>query len=633
MRRGIPDAIDIDDRAREKEKSSGAQRKLDKQMVSQYHQDHVIDAYQPQTTGNKKIVKPIGMGIVGTQIDRNVHVLRPTPSARVNAVGGNEAERHVSQTLEPWLNTAVWRSQGDFPVWDTCLLDQSLIGESMSKVLPAPQFWAEDEVEEEIDRLNELVAEGAPEEEIKKQKIQVQRAKDNAWPIVWRYIDPITTYAVWDERGIAEVFEVRKIPREYIETRFGAIDLPEDLKKQSQIEIIDYLNHTHAATILRSGTGIAGTGFGKREAVFLKEPWEHGMGELPVVSISFDPMRPNDRGHTRRGASYHGREMVQMVDESITDLRTVTRKEVETPLWARIIPRLRASVGLEETKITVEEGQPVIIYQGEEGSEELGRVATATVNPNLFALVQFGTEYLDRSGAHRPETIGQGPAGQSAVHLDTARQAQITELSVAHTNAQDGFAKICRLHFRAVQSLNETITVREADGEHGSKEIEVTPEDVTKYEFLIQGIIKMALPVNRGAAVTNARLLTEARAGNERPLMSDVAVLQSELDVENPLQMADSVNEQLVTNALVDAGIEQVKRQAQVAAGQMTPEEIEAIVEGFFDQPEEVQQVILRRFAQGLPPELGGNGAGGQLARTAANTARTTRGQQLSELQ
>jgi hypothetical protein len=624
VRRGKPDAKDVDKRTREKEASSGSQQKLDKQMISQYHQDHVIDAYQPKSTGNKKIVKPVGMGIVGTQIDRNVHVLRPRPTARVNAVGGQEAERHVSGKIEPWLNIAVWLSQGDFPVWDTGLLDQNLIGEFVSKVLPAPQFWADDEVADEVEKLNSLVSEGAPEEEIKKQKARLQRAKDDNWPIVWRYVDPTSTYDAWDERGRAEVFEVRKITRETIESRFGAIDLPDDVKKDAELEVIEYANHTHVASVLRRGSGRVS----KRPAQFLKEPWEHGMGMLPYTFIRFDPMRQNDRGHTRRGASYHGREMVQMVDESITDLRTVSRKEVETPLWARLIPRLRAALGLEEKSITIEEGVPVVLLQGEEGSEEIGRVATPTVNPNLFALVQFGAEYLDRSGAHRPETIGQGPAGQSAVHLDTARQAQITELSVAHFNAQDGFANICKLHLRALPE-DDKVTIRAADTKHGSREISLTREDSEKYELLIQGVIKLALPVNRGAAVTNARLLTEARGPGQRPLLSDVAVLQSELNVENPMDEIDKVNEQLVVNALVDQYIETLKRQAQIASGELSPEEIAAIAQGFADLPQQAQQALLARFSGDIPQELGG---GGQLARGAANTARTTRGQQLSEV-
>jgi hypothetical protein len=624
VRRGKPDAQDVDKRTREKEASSGSQQKLDKQMISQYHQDHVIDAYQPKSTGNKKIVKPVGMGIVGTQIDRNVHVLRPRPTARVNAVGGQEAERHVSGKIEPWLNIAVWLSQGDFPVWDTGLLDQNLIGEFVSKVLPAPQFWADDEVADEVEKLNSLVSEGAPEEEIKKQKARLQRAKDDNWPIVWRYVDPTSTYDAWDERGRAEVFEVRKITRETIESRFGAIDLPDDVKKDAELEVIEYANHTHVASVLRRGSGRVS----KRPAQFLKEPWEHGMGMLPYTFIRFDPMRQNDRGHTRRGASYHGREMVQMVDESITDLRTVSRKEVETPLWARLIPRLRAALGLEEKSITIEEGVPVVLLQGEEGSEEIGRVATPTVNPNLFALVQFGAEYLDRSGAHRPETIGQGPAGQSAVHLDTARQAQITELSVAHFNAQDGFANICKLHLRALPE-DDKVTIRAADTKHGSREISLTREDSEKYELLIQGVIKLALPVNRGAAVTNARLLTEARGPGQRPLLSDVAVLQSELNVENPMDEIDKVNEQLVVNALVDQYIETLKRQAQIASGELSPEEIAAIAQGFADLPQQAQQALLARFSGDIPQELGG---GGQLARGAANTARTTRGQQLSEV-
>jgi hypothetical protein len=85
----------------------------------------------------------------------------------------------------------------------------------------------------------------------------------------------------------------------------------------------------------------------------------------------------------------------------------------------------------------------------------------------------------------------------------------------------------------------------------------------------------------------------------------------------------------LVVNALVDQYIETLKRQAQVAAGELSPEEIAAIAQGFADLPLQAQQALLSRFADDIPPELGG---GGQLARTEANTARATRGQQLSEI-
>ncbi|KKL26798.1 hypothetical protein LCGC14_2391610, partial [marine sediment metagenome] len=62
---------------------------------------------------------------------------------------------------------------------------------------------------------------------------------------MWRYVDPISTYREWDERGIAEVFEVRKLTKATIQSRFGAIDLPDDLKKETELEVIEYANHKY----------------------------------------------------------------------------------------------------------------------------------------------------------------------------------------------------------------------------------------------------------------------------------------------------------------------------------------------------------------------------------------------------
>jgi hypothetical protein len=607
VRKGTLSAEEIADRADTLKKDGGSQRTLDNQAVDQYTQDRVVQAYDPSGDDKRGKFEPkqIGTGTVGMMVDRNVNVLRPKPFCRVIAFGGMKAEDHASGTLEPWLNTHIWISQGDFDVWNTGILDLDLIGEAWSKVLPAPQFWGDDEYQELVDEWNRLVDEGADEDKIKeaKEKARVYRRDNPA--IVWRYVDPLSVYPVWDERGISEVYEIRKLTKGEIENLGG------DIGNNKEAEVIEWANHEYVATVLGSKSGIVNRATGKAiEPSFLKGPWEHKLGTHPYVRIQRDPIRANKSGHTRRGSSYHLRFMSESLDETITDWRTVMRKEVESPPLLILNPTLRGRLGLAEKTVDVDPNKPLVLYMDKDGAEGAMRYPTATVNPQLEAYFSLVATYADRAGGWRPGVIGQGPSGESAVRFSEGRQAALGELGIAHGNLEDGFARVGELHLRCVLSLDQEITVRGVDKKGKGREITVTPDDIREHERTTRGKIKLGLPVDKGGAVIRATALTAP----EHPLVTDNYVREVELDIEAPQDMGDALAQQKMVNAMVDIGIEKARQRALLTGEQLTPEDIEALAAGMKDMPELAQMVLVGQFGENPPSALLG-----QLARGNAN--------------
>jgi hypothetical protein len=621
VRTGELTAEQIAKKAESLEKDSGSQRTLDDQAIDQYTQDRVVEAYDPRRKGVKGDFKPkpIGTGTVGMMVDRNVNVLRPKPFCRVIAFGGIKAEDHASGTLEPWLNTIIWEAQGDFDVWNTGILDLDLLGEAWSKVLPAPQFWSDDQYQGLVDAWNALVAEGADVKEVEKAKEKARVYRRDNCAIVWRYVDPISVYPVWDERGIAEIYEIRTLTKGEIEELGGDIGNNKDAK------VIEWANHTHVASVLGSRDGFVNKVAGKAiEPKFLKQPWKHGLGTYPYVRIQRDPIRKNKSGHNRRGSFYHLRFMSESLDETITDWRTVMRKEVESPPIIKMNPRLRAGLGLEEKSIDVSPNQPLILYMDENGTEDAGRYPTATVNPQLGAYFSLVATYADRAGGWRPQVIGQGPSGESAVRFSEGRQAALGELGVAHGNLEEGFARVGELFFRSVLSLDQEVTVRGVGKDGKGKEITVTPDDIRENERMTRGKIKLGLPVDKGGAVIRATALTDP----QHPLVTDNYAREAELDIEAPQDMADALAEQKIVNAMIEIGIQKQVQRAALSGARLTPADAEALLNDLKDMPELAQMIAVSGLAEEDRSALLG-----QLSRGNANKMREGTLQQESQLE
>jgi len=626
-RRDPPDAEKIAKRADELKKKGAHQRTLDDKEINQYHQQHVIEA-------QGKNDKAIGTGIVGVMVDSRVNIMGSRPRAKVMARGGQEAEKHASDTLEPWANIMPWQAQGDFDVWDKGLQDHQMIGEMWSKVLAAPQYYADSGYVELIEEWNRLVGDGKDTKDVR-ERVKLYRRDNPA--IVWRYVDPRDVYPDLDERGMAEVYEFRKMSKSDIESRFGS--LPEDVKDE-EIEVIEYANEVWVATVLAGSGGVMG--FGKRDAKFLGKTWEHGEGCNPYVRIKRGSVRANPQGYTRSGCSYHAREMVQSLDESLTDFRGTMRREAESPVMATLIPALRVRHGLDAATIDVPSGsdnKALVLLAGEEGEEKMGRFPVAEVNPQYPTYFGMVAAYADRAGADRPQLMGEGPSGQSAVHQDISRQSALTsELEISHRNLEEGFAQVVRRCFRCVVALDRTlpegadadmqkVVVRDADGKHGSKEIAVTADDVREYDPLVRGKLRKNLPVHRGLAIQNALMLSDD-TGGKKPLADRNTVRETELDWENPQEIDDKIQEQSIVDDIIMVYREGLRQRTTVIVDELSDEDMAKIAKEIPQMSPEAAQALIGE----LSGEQAENAMVGDMARGQANIARTGREQRESRL-
>lgn len=622
-RRDEPDAERIAKRAKKLRDDAGSQRGLDNTSVDQYTQAHIIPTEHKED-------RAIGSGIVGSMVDRRVNIEGARPFGRVLALGGHDAEEHASGKLEPWLNTAAWLAEGDSEAWDTGNLNQQNIGREWHVVLPAPQFHGGKEYQELVAEWNRRIDKEEDTKEVK-EKMRVYR-RDH-FPIAWRYVDPVSVYADWDDEGMAEVYYFRKLTRNTIEERFPDAEIEEN---KEEFEVVEYANDVYVATVFPEGGGVAGTGVLASPGKFLGKPWKHEMGCNPYVRIKRVSMRDNSQGYEYAGCAFHAREMVQSLDESMTDWRSGMRREAKSPLVATLVPAIRRLLGIEDKKIEPDvKGNLTLYASKEEGKEEVARGPTPTVNEQLGTYIGLIGMYADRTGAYTPQMLGEGPSGESAVHQSTARQSAITgELEVPHRHRQEGFAAICERIFRCVIALDKMlpedadadmrkVVVRVEVSKHGSKEIAVMAGDVRNYELMVRGKIKQNLPVNTGANVINVRELTDP----QRPLIDDNTGREMFLDIENPQEIDDRLFQQQLLRARQAAYIESFAARSKLIVDEWNDEELAKLAEETLKSPQAIQEAILA--------EMGGeqgNRLMEQMARGAANVGRTGRPQRMSQL-
>lgn len=623
-RRDYPDAERIAKRANKLRNASGSQKGLDDKSIDQYFQHHLIPA-------QKKEDKGIGSGIVGGMVDHRANIEGARPEALVLALGGQDADDHASGKLEPFVNTAVWLAQGDFDVWDMGVQNQQLIGEAWSVVLPAPQFHGGSEYKELVDKWNRLIDEKEDTENVK-EEMRVYR-RDH-FPIAWRYVDPVSVFVDWDDEGMSEVYYFRKLTRGTIKERFPGIEIEEN---KEDFEVIEYANDVYVATIFPERGGIAGVL--PTPAEFLGEPWKHEMGINPYVRIKRGPVRENKEGLTRTGAAFHAREMVSSLDESMTDWRGGMRREAKPGFVATLVPAVRRLLGIEDKKIERDEQGNIILYASkEEGVETVAPAPTPTVNPQLGQYMDRVTFLADRSGASTPQMLGEGPSGSSAVRQSIDRQSAITgELEVPHRHLTEGFAAVCGRILRCVIALDKMlpedaddsmrkVVVRVEVPEHSSKEISITAKDARNYEHLVRCKIRQNLPVDAGAAVTNALLVTNSEGG-KIPLADRNTAREHYLGFENPQDIDDKVQEQGIVDDYLAVYKEAMRERAKLAVDELTDAEWAKLAEEMQDMSSQGQAALVS--------ELGGEAEGGMagdVARGQANTARTARGQRMSRL-
>jgi len=535
-------------------------------------------------------------------VDQRVAVLTGPLFLRVAARGGQTADRHASDTLEPYMNGAVQCLNDEVEVRGLVEQDQGIYGEAYTLLIPAPFFWAD----EEMRAMGERKASKEEFEEYKSQNI----------PIVWRHWDTRAVLAVNNDRGEPDkVLYCRKMCADDIVARWGEGYLPPrsgKYKDSEELEVTDYVNKTEIGVMI-----------GRGKAATMPPSFEHHMGVTPVAHFSGGRLPKNEFGLTRKGFLFHARELLLSMDETMTDVRTNIRDYVTAPPVVTINPQLRGEMQGWPNKVEWSGKDTIInLVTG----ETLSRFPVSQITIDAYQYMAKAREFLDLTSL-REGLSGSGPAGQSAVHLTGSNQISKAELQRYHDGLKRGYKKVGELLLRVPSALNaeypdrpDKITLRYRDDRHQSKEIAVTPADTKGWYKLVTADIDLNLPINEGGAVQNYSIATKSGG------LSEATARERFLNVQNPYEEADKIAEEQLYKSIVMLIQQQLTQRAAGALDNQGALSPVGLIQQAANLPQAAQEALARSMDEGQQQELA------NVARGATATARTGRGQQLSEL-
>lgn len=590
------------------------QNTLDLLMRDLYIQKHRIEGQAPSSADVK--FRPVGTGFVGLLVDQDVSILGGNWTARVNAIGGAEEERHVSGKLEPVIGVSFKRMQKYNEVWRPMVKDSRIYGRFVGLgPLPAPMYWGTGN--EELKRLFTLL-EDAEDEDKDGYRKEIAGYYQGNFPVVWQRWNPPDVYLTRNDRHLpSEVVYDRKMYAQEIIDNWGEAALPDrrrsvgpltmgrkGYRDDEQIDVIDYVNGKFYAVVVPD-----------RDDTRVAHIWEHKMGCTPVTFGETGRLPENQNGWIWAGAAIHIRESIHALDDAYTDWRTHIRQSPRTPLIAKVNAEARGQLDGWPNQITVTGAENEVVNMLIDESFERGPIPG--INPDLPAFVDRFTAIVSLLGVRRDALMGSGPSGQSAVHLNVAQTLEKGELAESKTGLERGLEWAVQLLFKSFIALSEEYP--EAPTEIPiAKNLKVKASDVKGYGDAVQVSIDLNLPVNEGLAVQAAAQAMQSR------VLDPYSARERFLRVENPAEIDDRWAEyELYQDALAVA---RTIMQARTAGGLESIAQNPALMKRLSTLPEYALQGIAQAFGGGGEPSPN-NG------RSMANVGRTGSGQNPSQLQ
>jgi hypothetical protein len=260
--------------------------------------------------------------------------------------------------------------------------------------------------------------------------------------------------------------------------------------------------------------------------------------------------------------------------------------------------------------------------------EKAERYPTPEVTGDAWQYLDRGMSILGVTSI-RESLAGEGPSGQSAVHLSIGFQAAQGELSEARDALIRGYSKWGQLMLKSVCALNhvlpkgaeDKVTIRAGNTKKGWKEIAVSSKDVEDWLHLVRADLDLNLPVNEGAAVQNASIAMQSK------VLDPYSARERFLNVQNPLEIDEKWAEWELTQSMIQMANALVQqRTAAVLAAQqaLTTDQLGVAAQSL---PAFSQEALTQSFEdEQSSAQLG------DAARGMTSEARAGRGQQQSQL-
>lgn len=553
-------------------------------MVMLANQDLTV---APWNDGNVKRdapppkVKRSGLAnIIAREQSRILHL---TPIIKMKVPDGFPKLAEAANTkVEPFANAAFKAVQDGGEVFNRQPADIVVYGGAVDFLSPVPSRWATEEIKAAQQTLDD--AEG--EEETSEAKDELAKLKMRI-PIRQRYVDPRNCWTDLDTEVLfPQAVEIREMSCDEIEDEFDVRADGCNDKCSTKHKVYHYANHAWCLSVLD-----------QKEPKYLKE-YEHYMGCNPYNFEISERPPANDLGIWRYGLLFHAEDLINEVDQILTDLATIHHEWTNSPIIQTQSRDRYIDAPEIPTPLKYGPNQVVTLWEGE--SIEKGPVPE--IPQQSIFLLQTVIDLVQRTVMLRDNQLGEAKSG-------TSNNAYSAQIQVAQRQSQpimEGRGRTVEYTWKRIAQSVIAINYGLPEDKHdavyafgglGNAAPHVLPKDVKGWADLGQAKIGQAIEQDEFAKATLASFK------NEKLGYSKAAVLEKDMDEENPQFILQEGRDALTRELLQDQKNQAVLALAGIMLATLTPEE----------------QARLDALRQ----QGGSPGLEGALGKAAANTMRT----------
>jgi len=609
-----PDSEYVAAFAERQKKRWGTQQKFDTAAYKLYAKKNPLDVAEAKSQAGKNKIRHLRTGFAGMQIDRDTSTLSPLCTFTFAPPDSSiENERHASYLLEPWVAAAYEQSQIE-PVTDQCRKDLRLYGRFWMSVFPLPGLWADDDMDKMVAELCACMENGSDEKKVKALRREIEEYKHEVFPIRTQHCDAATTWPLLSvERRVPEVVQIRKLTVEEAVADFGEEELPEDFANanaESEIELYIYANWYWTCSVLAKPSGGLFRSRWNRDSkteTNMVRKWKHNFGANPFILAEANLAPRNDEGVRWKSALFDYQDLIEAMDEALSDWRHNNRQNTLKGLLWKISRESRQITDPEQLQhleqvFKYEPGEDIPMHI-DEGVEEL---PSAQINTQVVQL----TQWLDEKNMMLtldPTQRGKLLSGQSQVAYTTGLQVARQILRPYAAAIVEADKQWVDRAFRCVGRLSEEYPdapdkVYVVHGKMGK--IGVGPVDVTGWARLAQPKFTSNIEMNENAMMD---LMVAAEKAHIPPQIA----LERWGNFDNPLEILDLMDKWQIRQALLGDLIQRAKEIAVVLAGKVPAQDLATLAQNVASLPPAAQMMLAQQgVIPGSPGAMPGGGPG-----------------------
>ncbi len=487
-----------------------AQDTLDEKVYKMVRRQTELDgAIGSNAQGREVRLRALRTGITETMLSHDTATLAPEPTISfANPESDYNLQQKIDYVLEPWCAGVSRQAQVE-EVHLQAIRDLRWFGRSWRAILPLPRLWTDKKYTgyvKELSKLTDSIASSKSggnnglNEQRREVKAKIAEFKRRNFPIIERYYG---ARLVWPqlsvERRLPEAVIVRRMTLADIKSDYGDDALPgpdraySDEHSTEERDVYIYFNHYCQVTVVGSDSD-------PKQAHY----FEHGMEKNPLILMETYILSDDPSGIRWLPPYEPLGDLVEALDEIMTDLRLNHRENTRTPLVFSADPEVRQQtnpemMGTPEKMIKYQPGGII----GKYTNEDLEIAPVPIIQPQSLELMSSIKDQLQLQ-ALNPAEYGQLKGEQSAVGIATTLQNLNRRLDPYAATIEKAELERVDSMFECVKVLNKDFPddpdkVYVVTEKHGR--IGVGPKDVEGMAELAKVRIPDLLPINKNQAL------------------------------------------------------------------------------------------------------------------------------------